>query len=324
MSIFAACVFVACLGDDPIPPLPKGATLVLDESWSSGAIDPARWYRPRKRWGQGNRGVIPENVRVEKGTLLCEAHGDLYDGPLAGFDGQKDRVGGVLVSKQFFASGRFEVSLRLGPPLPKGAVPALWTYAFRAGGGGRPDLLSELDFPEFGKGGVFEKALYNAYCQTREDTQVLDASPVVDGTFHTLTTEWRTELAPVENVTDAQVEESAGTWWVKDKALPFSVHLGNPLKRLDKDRYAAHRGVRATHWIDGKKVGENTHAIPCMAAQLTLGIWLPAWGGPAAWKTATVSFGPVKVWQYHDAGDVRGVLTDDLRDNFDSEGRPIR
>lgn len=314
MPILAAWVFVAFLGDDPIPPLPKGATLALDETWTSGTIDPARWYRPRKRWGQGNSGVIPENVRVDKGTLVCEAHGDLYDGPPGGFDGQKDRVGGVLVSKQFYASGRFEISVRLGSPLPKGAVPAIWTYAFRAAGGGRPELLSELDFPEFGKGGVFEKALYNAYCQSAEDTQVLDASPVVDGAFHTLTTEWRTELAAVEGVTDAQVVESGGYWWRK----------GDPFKRLDKDKYAMYRGLKAVHWIDGKKVGENTRAIPCMAAQLTLGIWLPNWGGPAPWKTSTVSFGPVKVWQYHDPGDVRGVLTDDLKDNFDPEGRPIR
>src|SRR5436190_15364380 len=165
MVAAALFLFAACAD---VPPLPPGATLVLDETWSS--IDPARWYRPRKRWGQGNHGVIPENVRVEKGTLICEAHGDQYDGPLVGIDGEKARVGGVLVSKAFFASGRFETSIRLGLPLPKGAVPAVWTYAYRGAAGGKPEHLSELDFPEFGKGGVFEKALYNAYCGVKEDT----------------------------------------------------------------------------------------------------------------------------------------------------------
>jgi hypothetical protein len=323
MPSVAAFLLVVCLGDDPIPPLPKDATLALDETWASGRIDPERWYRPRRRWGQGNHGVIPENVRVEQGTVVCEAHGDLYGGPRVGFDGQKDRVGGVLVSKEFYASGRFQISVRLGTPLPKGAVPAVWTYAFRAGSGGRPELLSELDFPEFGKGGVFDKALYNAYCQTEEDTQAFDASSLVDGAFHTLTTEWRTELSPVEGITDAEVAESAGFWWVKDPAVPFARHLGNPLRRLGKDRYALHRGAKAAHWIDGKKVGESARAIPCMAAQLTLGVWLPNWGGSAAWKTSTVAFGPVRVWQYHDAGDVRGVLSEDLKDNFDVEGRPL-
>ncbi|HLY09926.1 MAG TPA: hypothetical protein VKW04_11530, partial [Planctomycetota bacterium] len=139
-----------------------------------------------------------------------------------------------------------------------------------------------------------------------------------------LTTEWRTELAPLGGVTDAQVAPSAGFWWVKDPAVPADQHQGNPLRRLDRDTYAVHRGLRVLHWIDGKKVGEGTRAVPCMAAQLTLGVWLPTWGGPAAWKTSTVAIGPVKVWQYHDAGDVRGILTDDLKDTFDVEGRPLR
>ena len=311
MTFLAAIVLLVCAADDPVPPLPKGAELVLDEKWDQGKVDPARWYLPRKRWGQGNNGVIPENVRVENGTLVVEAHGDQYDGPLGGYDGAKGRVGGVIVSKAFYASGRFEVSIRLPSPLPKGAVPAVWTYAFRAG---KPDLLSELDFPEFGKGGDFGKALYNAYCQAKEDTQVGNVSPVVDGAFHQLTTEWRTERVPAEGITDADVVESGGFWW----------HKGEVFRRLDKDRYQHFRGVKATHWLDGRKVAENTKAVPCMAAQLTLGVWLPNWGGPAPWKTSTVAFGPVKVWQYGDPGDVRGVLTESLRDNFDVDGRPVK
>ena len=49
-----------------LPPLPTGAKLVLEEDWSEGRIDPARWYLPRKKWGQGNHGVSPENVRIER------------------------------------------------------------------------------------------------------------------------------------------------------------------------------------------------------------------------------------------------------------------
>jgi hypothetical protein len=306
-------------------PLPPGSTLVLEESWEK--IDPARWYLPRKRWGQGNHGVLPENVRVENGVLVCEAHGDPYDGAAAGIEGNKSRVGGVIVSKAFFASGRFEVSIRIGsaspqpggpadPKRPIGAVPAIWTYAFRPGS---PELLSELDFPEFGKGGVFEKALYNAYCQAKEHTSAFDVSPVIDGQFHTLTTDWRTERVPAEDVTDAQTVERDGVWWLKDDRKQ-----GNPFRRLDKDKYLMCRGARALHRIDGKKVGETTEAVPCMAAQLTLGVWLPGWGGPAPWKTSTVSFGRVRIWQYGDPGDVRGVLTQDLKDNFDRDGTPRR
>lgn len=350
--ILALLVLSLLPRDGELPPLPKEAALVLDETWASGRIDPDRWYLPRKHWGQGNNGVIPENVRVEREgarpVLVCEAQGDSYDGPRVGFEGRKDRVGGMIVSRAFFASGRFEVSIRLGSPLPAGAVPAIWTYAYRylsvgrdrmkefvaeqplynplmeRYGDGSNEYWSEIDFPEFGKGGDSRKALYNTFCQTKEHSIALDVAPTADGAFHTLVTEWRTELAPIDGVSDSQVQASEGYWWVKDRSVAFDRYLGNPLKRIERDRYLVYRGIRADHWLDGRKVGSNTQVVPCMAAQLTLGVWLPNWGGPAAWKSARIAFGPVKVWQYQDPGDVRGVLTDDLKDTFDPEGRPRR
>jgi hypothetical protein len=56
---------------------------------------------------------------------------------------------------------------------------------------------------------------------------------------------------------------------------------------------------------------------------LNLGVWLPDWAGPAAWNTATVRFGRIRVWQYGDPGDVTGVLRHDIGDNFDAAGQPV-
>ncbi|HSU67197.1 MAG TPA: hypothetical protein VLJ39_10010, partial [Tepidisphaeraceae bacterium] len=105
-------------------------------------------------------------------------------------------------------------------------------------------------------------------------------------------------------------------WWVHDKSVPFEQYLGNPLKKLAANRYAVYMGDRADHYIDGHKVAENTRFVPCMAAQLTVGIWLPDWAGKAPWETASVSFASVRVWQFDDAGDVRGVLTEDVPSSF--------
>jgi hypothetical protein len=197
---------------EAVPPLPAHARLVVDEDWSHG-IASERWYAPRTKWGAGNNGVTRENVRVqpdrvrgrEQNVLVCEAHGDRYAGPVVGLDGAKTRVGGVLISKDFFASGRFEITLKIGartpvpggpadPQRPKGAIPAVWTYAYRyvtvdnahqddfvpatplynpfmkAYGRGTNEFTSELDFPEFGKAGDFSKGLYNAYLPKRSDT----------------------------------------------------------------------------------------------------------------------------------------------------------
>jgi hypothetical protein len=365
-SLTAAAVAKLDDAGAALPPLPKTARLALEEDWSSGQIDPAKWYLLRKKWDGGNNGVVPENVRidrdvvggVERNVLVCTAHGDQYDGPVTGQGGRKPRVGGVIVTKPFFASGRFEIVMKIGsvtphaggpadPRRPKGCIPAVWTYAYRwvaaprgrrdeftpdaplynplmrTGNRGANAYWSEIDFPEFGKAGDFDKALYNTFLQNRHEPRTFDVAPMVDGRYHTLTTEWRTKLEPLGGVTDAQVREHAGLHWVADKSVPFERYLGNPLRRLAKDEYAVYTGDVATHWLDGRKVAENRRFVPAMAAQLNLGVWLPDWAGPAPWKTATASFATVKVWQYDDPGDVRDVLKSDITDSFDEHGRDL-
>jgi hypothetical protein len=140
--------------------------------------------------------------------------------------------------------------------------------------------------------------------------------PVADGQYHTYVMEWHTGLKPLTGVKDSQVVERQGWWWVQDRTIPINSYLGNPLKRLGKDEYAASIGLTVQNWVDGKFVGQNTRNVPCMAGQLTLGVWLPGWGGPAPWQTASVSFGPVKVWQFDDPGDARDILTEDVPPNF--------
>lgn len=349
-----------------MPALPEQARQVVDEHFAGGELDKETWYVPRYHWGAGNHGVVPENVFfVEdevggktKPVLVCRAHGDEYDGPIVGRWGKKDRVGGVIVSHEFFYSGRFEIVMKVGskqpyeggpadPARPKGCVPALWTYGYRwvqvppgmkeqfveatpmynphmpAYNGPQNEYWSEIDFPELGKRGDFDHGLYNTFCQNRYDWQTYEVGPIADGEYHTYTTDWRTELRELPEITDEQVVEFEGYWWVADKAVAFEKYLGNPLKRLGPDRYAVHAGVSATHWIDGRLIGRNTKHVPAMGGQMTLGVWLPEWGGPAAWRTAQVRFASIRIWQFDDPGDARGVLSGNLRDNFDKAGRDV-
>ena len=318
------------------------------EDWSSGEIDPARWYMLRKKWGRGNHGVVPDNVRIgkdqvrgkEQSVLICTAHGDQYTGSVTGMWGKKTRVGGVIVTKEHFASGRYEVVMKLPQPLPKGAVPAIWTYGYRAiqvpeaqaddfveaqplynpyvqeYGKGLAFYWSEIDFPEFGKGGRFDNAMYNTFFNKRHHSLTFDTSVALDGAYHTYTTEWRTGLKPIKGVRDEHVIEHEGVWWVHDKAIPFDSYLGAPLKRIATDSYQVYAGTKAAHFIDGQKVGENTRFVPSMSAQLNLGVWLPEWAGPADWEIAEVYIASVKIWSFNDAGDVGGFLTEDITNNF--------
>lgn len=353
--------------DKPLVLPEREGKLVLDESWEGEKINSKRWYMLRKKWGQNNNGVVPENVRLEmdvvggkkKRVLVCEAHGDLYDGPVVGQWGKKKRVGGVIVSKQFFASGRFEVVMKVGevkghsggperPAQPRGIVPAIWTYAYRTvrvpeevaddfiednpyynphlqqWGKGITFYWSELDFPEYGKEGKYDKAMYNTFLNRMHDNLHFDVKGFADGKYHTYTTIWRTHLREVKEIRDEHVIAHEGYWWVKDKGLSLGLYWGNPFKKLGEDKYALYEGKVAHHWIDGKYIGSNKKWVPSMAAQLNLGVWLPKWAGPAPWKTATVKFASVKVWQFHDEGDVRNVLVEDITDNFDEKGNPVK
>src|SRR5690349_4653620 len=119
-GLLALAMAVARAQEAEIPPLPDRAKLAFEEDWSSGKIDAKRWYVPRKKWGQGNHGVSPDNVRIdrdivdgkERPVLVCQANGDLYDGSVVGYDGQRTRVGGMVVTRDFFASGRYQVVMK--------------------------------------------------------------------------------------------------------------------------------------------------------------------------------------------------------------------
>lgn len=270
---------------------------------------------------------------------------------VTGHGGERSRVGGMVVSREFFASGRYKIVMKIGgtkalpggpedPRRPIGAVPAVWTYGYRHVAlpeGLDPNSFhpehplynphmkrderaneywSEIDFPEFGKDGNFDLALYNTLLQTRHQSRVFDVAAMIDGAYHTLTTEWRSALLPLPGVGDAQVIEHGGFHWVHDKEVSFNSYLGNPLKKLGPDEYAVHAGTLASHYLDGRKVGENPTFVPSMAAQLSFGVWLPGWGGPAPWSRSRVTFASARVWQYHDEGDVRDVIHAHIIHNF--------
>ena len=82
---------------------------------------------------------------------------------------------------------------------------------------------------------------------------------VIDGDYRTITTIWRTALTPFKNITDSQVVESGGVYWIQDKKIPFGRYRGNPLKRLGKDEELKKtRGVDAPDKKKPASVGERS------------------------------------------------------------------
>ena len=338
-------------------------TRPFHEDFSTGRLDPKKWYLPRRRWGKGNRGLIPENVLIERdrvdgkqqNVLVFRGQGDRHGGDRVGWGGRPDRVGGMAVTRRFFASGRYTIVFKIGstektpegppdPTRPVGMVPAFWTYGYRWVGGNRQkkfdpknplynphmdvkgwggvEYWSEIDFPEFGKKQNFDQGLFNTFLNVNHNSKLFDTSTVVDGKYHRAEMLWRTHRVPIEIRAD-QLSEQNGLWWVQDKSVPFESYRGNPLVKTD-DGFAVCAGREVVYFLDGRRVGATTSFVPSMAAQLTLGVWFPHWGGAAPWSESRLSIASVSVRPLGDPGDCFGVLTGSLPDNFDVKGNPIK
>lgn len=105
-----------------------------------------QYFAMAKAWGGANGGVSPENIYLQNNTLVFEAHGDLYDGTLQGYnrDGSlkihdipedpaygepwTKRVGAVISTKQYCGYGRYIVEAKL--PADIGVAPAFWTFHY--------------------------------------------------------------------------------------------------------------------------------------------------------------------------------------------------
>jgi len=162
-----------------------------------------------KKWGLGNNGLSPNNVNivvdtvngVNKNVVRLDGSGDHYTGTgVQGvfkyngayfFNNENTRVGSGLCTVQEFASGQFDVVMKVdGQP---GLAPSIWTFHYEEHSpqvegsidaakkvnpndpNYRPGSLessgtdfystvnSELDIPELGHDGSYNSGFYNIY-----------------------------------------------------------------------------------------------------------------------------------------------------------------
>jgi len=110
------------------------ATEVFYDDFTGASLDTSRWLIAEKQWGGDNGGIVHENVSVSDGLLHLTGHGDLYTGHVQGVDHdgarlpRVTRVGGAIATKNYYASGRYEVRLRL--PIKTGACSAIWPFHY--------------------------------------------------------------------------------------------------------------------------------------------------------------------------------------------------
>ncbi|MGD9620215.1 MAG: family 16 glycosylhydrolase [Mycolicibacterium sp.] len=277
--------------DTPNPyPSPQPA---LFDDFSNG-IDPDRWLIADKAWGGNNGGVVPANVSVVDGIVRLAAHGDQYTGDVTGHGGRTTRVGATIVTRDYYASGRYEVRARV--PQTLGAASAFWSYHYIEYHPAQPEYWnepnrirnSEIDweFPTARDDGTpndpvsFDYARANTWggkfggeggnVSLRPDIGEL----VADGEFHTYAYEWH-----------------AGG----DGRAPF---VAWSIDGVEVARYT------------GETFGQDN--VPYRASRFWIGIWFPAsgyrnqvgWAGDPDFDTIHLDIDWVRITPSHAPDDV--------------------
>lgn len=288
-SVFAAFGSCALLAAEP-------SDRFYDD-FSSGSLDSAKWYAANKNWGgkvekgsteDYNGGVVPLNLYVKNGNLYCEAHGNLYEGDVLGIckkpavpreDGK--RVGACAVTRDYYASGRYEIRAKVAP-VP-GVCCTMWTFEYEElypgdpgfeGSGDYFVVNHEIDIEMPGRPGAshtgmsYEYALCNTWVGENEGEYTTSYTKLPkaqdDGQFHTYRFDW---------------------------------HTGG------KD-HGTNIQARVEFYFDGELVKINTTHIPTKAGRLWVGAWFPnGWAGVPNFDTSIFEVDYVSITPFHEPND---------------------
>ncbi len=114
-----------------IPHIPTGILLDSFKGTPGSPLNFDRWLVVKKNWGVNNNGVVPENLELlSGGGMRFHGHGNLYNGPVYGstnlMGNGKIHVGACIATKDYYASGKYEVYAKLTP----GMINAFWTFHY--------------------------------------------------------------------------------------------------------------------------------------------------------------------------------------------------
>jgi beta-glucanase (GH16 family) len=110
------------------------ATTPFCDDFNGTRLDTNQWVVMEKAWGVDNGGVVSDNVSISNGILHLTGHGDLYTGTVHGVNkkglrvDRVTRVGAAIYTKNYFASGKYEVRMKL--PQHFGACSTMWTFHY--------------------------------------------------------------------------------------------------------------------------------------------------------------------------------------------------
>ena len=282
---------------DTAQPIPAPISEVLFEDFN-GPLDPEQWLIVDKAWGGDNGGLVPENVELADGKLLLHANGDEYSGEVVGHGDRTTRVGSGIATRDYYASGRYEVRARI--PQVTGAASAFWTFHYIEYGPNdegyweEPNKIrnSEIDweFPTALQTGKAHDPISYDYARVNSWGGKLGGEGahhpgrveiVNDGEYHTYTIDWHS---------GGNGEQPRVVWLI------------------DGEEVYRH---------EGNEFGQDN--IPFRASRFWLGVWFPAagyqeringetvpragWAGDPTFDQATLEIDWVRITPFNEAND---------------------
>ena len=296
------CAATTMWADSPDPSPPVEVKLVetkpIFDDFSSGTLDSRTWLIARTQWGgeNVNGGVVPDNIHVQSDKLIIIGHGDHYTGPVKGVQrtatgsvspiAHGRRTGACLVTRDCYASGRYEVRMKV--PQNLGVCTALGTFHYfevdpqheeyitHKGQGDVYISNHEIDIELPGRpdaklvGIGYDWALCNTWVGERERDMTHGATKlpfsVNDGKFHT----WR-----------------------------FDWHTGDPEGKTGKVIEP-----RVDFFLDDELIRTITTTVPVDAGQFWMGLWFPnKWAGNPDFDVETLEIDFVRITPFHEPGD---------------------
>ena len=262
-------------------PMPAQAEEDFYDGFDGSRLDTDQWLVAEKNWGgtvvengetvDYNGGVLAENVSVADGCLILTGYGNLYEGDVRGInrsgtrreDGK--RCGAAIATREYFASGSYEIRARIAPEL--GCCSAMWTFEYEEDYTGDAVQITnhEIDIEFPGRDASDAFSLGHALCTTwvtPEDygTQSVDCGPQADGRFHTYRFDWHTG---------------------SDTETP-----------------------RVEYYFDDELLYTSYAYIPTNAGRFWLGLWFPRyWAGTPDFDTQTFVIDYARITPFHESGD---------------------
>lgn len=255
---------------------------VFFDDFTGNSLDTDKWLIAEKNWGgtikvdgetmDYNGGVRPENVAVSGGNLILTGLGNNYEGPIRGINRDKSqrsdgkRCGGAIATKEYFASGSYEIRAKIAPVL--GCCSAMWTFEYEEDYSNGLKITNheiDIEFPGRDSNGDFSlsHAILTTWIGENEGeykTESAYCGDQADGEYHTYRFDWHTG---------------------SDTEIP-----------------------RVEYYFDDELTYTSYEFIPTNAGRLWLGMWFPKnWAGIPDFDTTEFVVDYIKITPFHESGD---------------------